>query len=248
MNCHHCRYSIGHPYGGLVCELTELMATEPCDQFEREPGAVEWKRYKTGRLSVGQRVGMLEIIAEGGRDKSGRRMLKTRCDCGKESVSWETNLKRKTRGEKSCGCTKVKHGMWRHSAHQIWIGMMKRCYEPSNNKFHRYGGRGIKVCERWHDFPSFAADMGDRPDGTSIDRINNDGDYEPSNCRWASAKDQSRNTSTNRIIEIEGQAKPLVEWCEEYGMVYENVWARLNIGWTPLAALKTPVRTINRRR
>lgn len=246
--CHHCRFSIGHPFGGLVCQLTEEMATEACEEWEREPGSEGSKRYKTGRLYVGQRIGMLQIIAEAGKDKTGRRMLRARCDCGNERVSWETNLKRRTQGVKSCGCAKVKHGMWRHPSFEVWTGMMKRCYNAAAINYSRYGGRGIKVCKRWHDFPSFVSDMGDRPEGASIDRIDNDGDYEPSNCRWATAKEQGRNTSVNRIIEIDGVAKPLAEWCEEFGMVYHKVWARLNLGWTPLAALTTPIRTIKRRR
>lgn len=79
--------------------------------------------------------------------------------------------------------------------HSIWMGMWQRCTNPNNKKFYRYGARGISVCDRWKAFANFLADMGERPKGKSIDRINNDGNYEPGNCRWATALEQARNKS-----------------------------------------------------
>lgn len=126
-----------------------------------------------------------------------------RCDCGQERESIVGNL---TSGKiQSCGCKKaasisrslIVHGHARKGArtalHRAWSMMLDRCKNPRNIGFKNYGGRGIAVCERWHKFENFLADMGDRPEGMSIDRINNDGNYEPRNCRWATRSQQQRN-------------------------------------------------------
>lgn len=122
-----------------------------------------------------------------------------------------------------------------------WKAMLDRCYRRTDRCFSRYGGRGITVCDRWRNsFAAFLGDMGARPPGTSIDRINNDGNYEPGNCRWATAAQQKRNTSTVRLVAFKGETRPLIEWCERLGLNYQTAYYRLKQGWTPHDALSSP--------
>jgi hypothetical protein len=101
--------------------------------------------------------------------------------------------------------------------------MRQRCQNPNAIHFDRYGGRGIKVCERWEDFETFAKDMGQRPAGATLERIENDGHYCPSNCRWATRQEQARNRSSNRIISFRGRSQTLAAWSEELGLSKNTV-------------------------
>ena len=107
---------------------------------------------------------------------------------------------------------------------------MNRCYNKNRERYPRYGGRGISVCERWHRFEDFLADMGARPDGTTLDRIDNDGNYEPSNCRWASPKQQRDNASQLRLYSYGGETKCVRDWCRQFGLVYRTAIHRLDRG------------------
>ena len=111
--------------------------------------------------------------------------------------------------------------------------MKTRCSNPKCRSYPHYGGRGIKVCERWQKFENFLADMGECPPGRSIERIEPNGDYEPRNCRWATSKEQNRNTSRSRLIEMNGQQKTLAEWCEIYGVPSQRIGKRLKRGMSP---------------
>lgn len=158
----------------------------------------------------GWRFGRLTVVAPAHWDrKEHSRYWRCLCDCGIEHV---TSGKRLRKGEtKSCGCLRIDicksktltHGQRGTKIYGVWASMLRRCDNPKQESYPRYGGRGIKVCERWKQFENFYADMGDPPQGHSIDRYPDpDGDYEPGNCRWATAKEQRANYgSPNAAVE-----------------------------------------------
>ena len=120
--------------------------------------------------------------------------------------------------------------------------MKSRCYDENDKDYPKWGGRGIKVCKAWTDsFAEFYKDMGERPYGHTIDRINNEGDYEPGNCRWALPKTQSNNTRKNYYVEYQGKVQTAKQWAEELGIVeYKTLLYRLRTGWDTKAAMTTP--------
>jgi hypothetical protein len=130
---------------------------------------------------------------------------------------------------------------------QIWNGMLGRCLNPRNKAFHRYGGAGITVCERWTNFWLFIEDMGRRPTKAhSIDRMENSKGYEPGNCRWATRREQTLNRDFTRFIEFDGRSQCLTDWANEIGMSASGLSARLNAGWSAERALTTPPRQKDR--
>lgn len=113
---------------------------------------------------------------------------------------------------------RITHGLTNTKTHHIWTGMRQRCRDANTPAYQHYGGRGIKVCERWRTFENFVADMGECPDGMELDRRDNDGDYEPSNCRWATKKMQARNRRTNNFIEHDGLRLCITDWAKKLGV------------------------------
>lgn len=125
--------------------------------------------------------------------------------------------------------------------YQAWSNMLERCRNKNLPNYRRYGGRGIKVCERWLSFQNFLEDMGRRPSPKhSIERINNDLGYFKENCKWATRVEQCRNMRSNTIMEFNGESRCVAEWAEVYGLSREIVWSRLLRGWTLERALTTP--------
>jgi len=121
--------------------------------------------------------------------------------------------------------------------YQSWSGIIARCFNHKNNRYHLYGGRGITVCERWLKFDGFLSDMGERPPGKTIDRIDNNGPYSPNNCRWATAQEQGRNRRNNRVITAFGETLTIGEWALRYGIGRQMIAWRLDAGWLPEIAL-----------
>lgn len=137
----------------------------------------------------------------------------------------------------------ARHGGSRSGTYKSWIAMRARCYQKTNIGYKDYGGRGITVCERWrHSFENFRCDVGERPDGTSIDRIDSDGNYEPGNVRWATSTQQIRNRSNTKLIEYKGELVPLGKLAKDHGLSHYQLKARLRVGWTIERALTTPLR------
>lgn len=130
------------------------------------------------------------------------------------------------------------HGMSGTSTYRSWVSMVQRCTNPNNGRYSSYGGRGITVCDRWLSFLNFDEDMGERPEGKSIDRYPDvNGNYEPSNCRWATPKEQGCNRRNNRLIEFGGKTATLSQWAEQIGIPRETLLSRLDRGWDLKRAL-----------
>ena len=129
------------------------------------------------------------------------------------------------------------------NGYQIWGSMIHRCHSPKSSGYYLYGGRGITVCDRWRNsFPAFLEDMGPKPKGKSLDRIDNNKGYSKENCRWATQKEQSANRRDNRIFTIDGESKCLAEWCRRYGKRFDTVWRRIyQRGMNPSDALRMPI-------
>lgn len=211
-----------------------------------------------GRFAVdlsGQRFGrwlVLERIP--GLNKSGQARYMCRCDCGTEKAVTGGYLRdgRTT----SCGCARRElwsqrmqtHGLSKHRLFPTWVAMMGRCYNTNNAAYNRYGGRGITVCERWHDVRHFIADneVLAKP-SLSIDRRDNDGPYSPANVRWASRREQSNNRRSNVLLTFEGRTQPLFDWAREVGIAPRTLWSRIRTGWPTGEALTTTADKTNRR-
>lgn len=204
--------------------------------------------YKTERLTVVDYVGC-EIVTS---KKTGNKRLQYRwecvCTCGNTTIKTTTALL--SHKVKSCGCLNSEitaarnrtHGMMNTPEYQSWRGMKERCSNPKNIHWHLYGGKGIKVCDRWiGDLLAFYEDMGPRPEGMSLDRIDSNGNYCPENCRWADANTQAFNTCTTRQITFEGETLSLNRMADKYGHGEATVRYRLNQGWSIEDALLLPV-------
>lgn len=135
------------------------------------------------------------------------------------------------------------HGLTGSPTYRSWRGSRYRCENPLHPHYSRYGGRGIRVCDRWsNSFEDFLADMGLRPPGTSLDRIDNNGHYEPMNCRWATRQQQSSNRRNTHFVEFDGRRQSIGEWSREVGICVRVLANRLNMyGWSAHQALTTPV-------
>lgn len=202
-------------------------------------------------MAAGQRYGRLTSLEFVERDKNRNAIWRFRCDCGAELVARTGNVRNGS--TQSCGCLlervagmhTLSHGMKGSPEYDIWCGMKQRCGYEKHEHFAEYGGRGIKICERWlHSFENFLADMGRRPSTKhTLDRKDNDLDYGPENCCWATRKDQSRNQRRTIMVMYGGREMPLAEAAELAGIRYLKVWIRIKrLGWSVERALSTPIK------
>lgn len=202
---------------------------------------------------TGKRFGRLTAMEFVCRHNGQSRWL-CRCDCGEDIVVASSELTRRTRAStQSCGCLKreltirrfTRHGMANSKEYRSWQQMIKRCYDKKKQGYERYGGRGITVCDRWRtSIEEFLKDMGPKPSiNHSIERINNDGNYEPGNCVWATSSEQARNRRTTVRLTLNGKTLCLAEWAKELSISTQSLWVRLNrLGWSVERALTEPVR------
>lgn len=203
--------------------------------------------YRTKDLT-GKRFGRLTVLEFSACRANGAHWL-CRCECGNETVVGSVHLG--NGHSQSCGCfgreqrlvANTTHGMSNTPEFRSWAHTLSRCYNTRVAKYPRYGGRGIQVCDRWRiSFEAFFADMGPKPSPRhSIERIDNDGNYEPGNCVWATAPEQSRNKSNTVRLTFAGRTQCVAAWAEELGMRVTTLWGRLNRGWSVERTLTEPV-------
>ena len=189
---------------------------------------------------------------------SGKTAWECKCDCG--NITFVTTSNLTCNRIRSCGCLKIKQLLERSTTHNqrhtvlysVWRGLRQRCNNPKHASYHNYGGRGITVCEEWDkSFQAFydwsyangysTENQKDEKLKLTIDRIDNNGNYEPSNCRWVDRKTQTRNMRTTRFITFNGQNKSVSEWCEIYGIKLQTFNTRIRNGWSIEEALTKPI-------
>ena len=212
------------------------------------------------RIIPGVRIGRLIVLKiiplQGWSDKA-----ECQCDCGKTATVYVQNLARKKRPTLSCGCIGKErakavnvvrlrtHGKRFTRTYRCWANMKTRATNPKSTRADRYYHRGIKICERWMTFENFLADMGDcRSNKHTIERVNNDGNYEPSNCVWATNAQQQRNKMSNHLITFNGETMCITSMAEKYGLNPVAVYARIKqLGWDVERAMTTPIKPSPRR-
>lgn len=194
---------------------------------------------------AGERYGALLVVkrsAESSTSSSARWIV--RCDCGIEKVVSSNSLRKGRTVSCGAGHHRARHGHDTKSGasptYRTWCAMLKRCHDPKATGYDRYGGRGITVCAQWRDFAVFLKDMGLRPPGMSIDRVNVNGNYEPENCRWATDKQQAANRSTNRQLLVDGCLMNLTDAAAKFGITKFLLSQRMKSGWGQERALSQP--------
>ena len=196
---------------------------------------------------TGQKFGKLAVIQRIG-SKDRKAVWRCRCDC--ENIVDVVGKDLRNGHTKSCGCLRVEqtskvhrtHGKSKSRLFSIWQAMLKRCYRNNNKDYKRYGGRGITVCEEWLKFEPFNdwAVANGYKEGLTIDRIDTNGNYEPSNCRWATIKEQCNNRTNNSFITYNGKTQTITQWADELGINYRTLVGRVKrLHWSVEKAFTT---------
>lgn len=201
---------------------------------------------------TGKVVGRLTVICRNGYAPNGKSQETAwlcRCECGNEKTIARSQLVKER--IVSCGCKRKEHmgalnrthGQSNTAEHRIWTNMKTRCTNKKATGFEHYGGRGIKMCDRWlNSFEAFYKDMGPRPSPDhTIDRIDNNGNYEKSNCRWAVDETQKNNRSDTIFLELNGVKMGAAQWARDRGISYRTIVSRHKLGWTDEEILTRPV-------
>lgn len=208
----------------------------------RSCGCLKTSEWLRSVFEFGQRFGRLVYVGEAHNRGKERRVV-GRCDCG--TVRDYDAHALVSLNTQSCGCLRLEiksalsrvqmttHGMSGTPTFASWSNAISRCHTPTDNHFSDYGGRGIKVCDRWRSsFQSFLEDMGERHEGMTLDRYPDvNGNYEPGNCRWATAREQANNKRTNRYVTRDGRTQTITEWAREFGIYDTLVFKRRAAGW-----------------
>jgi len=240
---------IGKRFGKLLVEKVDGKISQETAYFCR-CDCGKTKRVRKGSLTsnntnscgcsrqkemLGKKFGNWIVIKYSHKSKRGTHYWTCECQCNNKTVRDIEGTSLRAKRSLSCGCRhpSITHGMTGTRLYKTWDGMKYRCLNKNSNNYFRYGSRGIKVCEEWLKFENFYewAMKNGYTDELSIDRIDNDGNYEPSNCRWVDMKTQANNKSRNLYFTIKGETKTLAEWIDSSNVDYETARKRLRMGW-----------------
>lgn len=199
-------------------------------------------------MFIGKKQNMLTVLSVERPKGKGRTKLKCVCDCG--NITYVLPYQFKNGEIKSCGCLrnkdKITHGLSKNPLYSEWYSMIRRCYNPKADNYERYGGRGITVCEEWLHSPAmffaWVESIGGKPEGFTLDRIDNNGPYAPDNCRFADNRTQSRNKRSNTMISANGKTQCVSDWSKESGIPVNTIQGRLARGWNIEQAVTQPVK------
>lgn len=237
-----------------VCGKTKVVASSLLIRGQvKSCGCVKENSATHKAFSVGDEVFSYRVVAEMPERRRGSVVLQVSCSlCSATFKICAADLMRR----KPCTCCRTTshrpktHGYFTKAANNSetydgeraaflsWRGVMARCFNEKHTAFHNYRGRGISVCQTWRTFENFLNDMGPRPEGLTLDRVDNDGDYAPGNCRWATRKEQLRNTRVNQLVSYDDRLVTVAELAEIAGLNYQTVRNRLRSGWTPEQATR----------
>lgn len=186
-------------------------------------------------IEPGAKFGKWTVLGEAPK-RGDKRMVQCVCDCGRSADVYLTHVKRGVSA--GCApCAKITHGMSKQPTWDSWSAMHERCSRQAHPAYHNYGGRGIKVCKRWNDFAKFFEDMGERPAGMSLDRVDVELGYFKENCKWSTSKEQSNNRRDNRVVEYQGDLYTVAALADRLKINYQTLYHRIKRG----APLDAPV-------